>query len=98
MAELLYSARALRDLERLSDFLLDIDTVAEEETTVLIFEALGILAQHPEMGRKLQGGQRKLVISGGRTGHLALYRFLPQRDQVLVLALHHQRESGFQGQ
>jgi plasmid stabilization system protein ParE len=97
MAELVYSAQALHDLERFADFLVETDPQAAVETAQLIFEALEILARHPEMGRKVQGGQRELVISRGRTGYLALYRFLPRFDSVLVLALRHQRESGYQG-
>ena len=97
MAELVYAPQALADLERLSDFLLETDPQAAHDTTILIFEALEILVQHPEMGRKVHFGQRELVISRGRTGYLALYRFLPPIDRILVLALRHQRESGYKG-
>jgi plasmid stabilization system protein ParE len=97
VAELVYSAQALLDLERLSDFLFETDPQAAAQTAGLIFEALEILERHPEIGRKVHGGQRELVISRGRTGYLALYRFLPHIDRVLVLALRHQRESGYQG-
>ena len=89
MTELVYSVHALSDLERLSDFLLETDPQAAKETAVLIFDALEILAQHPEIGRKVRFGQRELVISRGRTGYLALYRFLPHLDRILVLALRH---------
>ena len=85
------------DLERLTDFLLKTDPKAAQATAVLIFEALEILTQHPEIGRKVHFGQRELVISRGRTGYLALYRFLPHIDRIVVLALRHQRESGYQG-
>ena len=95
MAELVYAPQALADLERLSDFLLETDPQAAHDTAILIFEALEILVQHPEMGRKVHLGQRELVISRGRTGYLALYRFLPHIDRILVLALRHQRESGY---
>ena len=95
MAELVYAPQALADLERLSDFLLETDPQAAHDTAMLIFEALEILVQHPEMGRKVHPGQRELVISRGRTGYLALYRFLPHIDRILVLALRHQRESGY---
>ena len=95
MTELVYSAQAVADLERLSDFLLETDPQAASDTATLIFDALEILAQHPEIGRKVRFGQRELVISRGRTGYLALYRFLPQLDRILVLALRHQRESGY---
>jgi plasmid stabilization system protein ParE len=97
MAELVYAPQALADLERLSDFLLETDPQAAHDTALLIFEALEILVQHPEMGRKVHLGQRELVISRGRTGYLALYRFLPLIDRILVLALRHQRESGYKG-
>lgn len=97
MIELVYSEQALVDLERLSDFLLETDPQAAQDTAILIFEALEILARHPEIGRKVHFGQRELVISRGRTGYLALYRFLPHIDRILVLALRHQRESGYKG-
>ena len=97
MIELVYTEQALVDLERLSDFLLETDPPAAHDTAVLIFEALEILAIHPEIGRKVHFGQRELVISRGRTGYLALYRFLPHIDRILILALRHQRESGYRG-
>ena len=97
MTELVYTEQALVDLERLSDFLLETDPQAAQDTVILIFEALEILVQHPEIGRKVHFGQRELVISRRRTGYLALYRFLPHLDSILVLALRHQRESGYKG-
>ena len=95
MTELVFAGRALQDLERLSDFLLDTDPQAAHDTASLIFDALDILLQHPEIGRKVHFGQRELVISRGRTGYLALYRFFPHLDRVLVLALRHQRAAGY---
>lgn len=97
MTELVYTGQALQDLERLSDFLLETDPQAAQDTAVLIFDALEILVQHPEIGHKVHFGQRELVISRGRTGYLALYRFLPHIDRILVLALRHQREAGYKG-
>jgi plasmid stabilization system protein ParE len=95
MAELVYTAQALEDLERLSDFLLETDPQSAQDTATLIFDALQILVQHPEIGRKVPFGQRELVISRGRTGYLALYRFLPRIDRIVVLAVRHQREAGY---
>lgn len=97
MTEQVYTGQALLDLERLSDFLLETDPQAAQDTVVLIFGALEILVMHPEIGRRVHFGQRELVISRGRTGYLALYRFLPHIDRVLVLALRHQRASGYRG-
>ena len=97
MTELVYTAQALIDLERLTNFLLQTDPQAAHDTAVLIFDALESLTQHPEIGRKVHFGQRELMISRGRTGYLALYRFLPHIDRIVVLALRHQRESGYKG-
>ena len=92
MFELIYGEKALRDIERLSDFLLKTDPTEAQATAGLIVEAL---THHPEIGRKVQDGQRELVISRGRTGYLALYRVLPGQQRVLVLAIRHQREAGY---
>ena len=98
MIELVYTEQALVDLERLGDFLMETEPQAAQATAGLIFEALEILVHSPEIGRKVHLGQRELVISRGRTGYLALYRFLPRMQRMLVLALRHQRESGYKGQ
>jgi plasmid stabilization system protein ParE len=96
MNRLRYSSRALADLERLSDLLLASDPVAAADTVGLIFETIEILRHSPEIGRKVSGTTRELVISRGRSGCLALYRFFPATGQVLVLAIRHQREAGYQ--
>lgn len=95
MNEVQYTKRALDDLQRLTDFLLSNDPAAALATIGIIFEALDILAHSPEIGRKVRAGNRELVISRGSSGYLALYRFLPGRQCVLVLAVRHQRESGY---
>ena len=97
MTELVYAEQALTDLERLDDPLWQADPQTAQDTVILIFDALEILVQHPEIGRKVHFGQRELVISRGRTGYLALYRFLPHIDCIVVLALRHQREAGYTG-
>jgi len=95
LARLIYSAQALVDLERLTDFLLANDPVVALKTLELIEEAVGLLARHPLVGRPVEQGLQELVISRGRTGYLALYSLAPEQDAVLILALRHQRESGF---
>jgi plasmid stabilization system protein ParE len=37
------------------------------------------------------------VISFGRTGYIAMYRFLPGSDDVRILAIRHQRELDYPG-
>lgn len=96
MARLNYARRALSDLERLTDFLRATDPVAAEATAGLIAEAVQILRNHPLIGRPAESGFRELVISRGRSGYLALYSFEEAADTVLVLAIRHQREAGYQ--
>lgn len=91
----LLAAEAADDLERLTDFLLESVPEVALDTVDIILDGLGILAVHPLVGRPLANGLRELVISRGRTGYLALYRYDAQADLVLVLAVRHQRESGY---
>lgn len=95
MARLIYSARALDELERVTDFLVDTDPAAAAVTVDLIAEAVAILAHHPLIGRPAEHGLRELVISRGRTGYVALYSFETAQDCVLILAVRHQREAGY---
>lgn len=95
MARVIYAARALADLERLTDFLVQTDPVAALETVGLITEAVHVLENHPLIGRTVEQGFRELVISRGMSGYLALYSYEVEQDIVLVLAVRHQREAGF---
>ena len=95
MARLIYSARALADLERLTDFLVETDPPAAPATIELIEEAVAVLRRHPLIGRPVETELTELVISRGRSGHVALYSFEQVYDAVLILAIRHQREAGY---
>lgn len=95
MARLIYAARALADLDRLTDFLLQAEPVAAPETVSLIAEAVQILENHPLIGRPAENGLRELVISRGRSGYVALYSYEVAQDTVLILSVRHQREAGY---
>ena len=94
MAEVVYTPRALDDLDRLEDFLLVVDEQAARKTIPLILSAIEVLCQHPNIGRQRGNQVRELVISRGSTGYLALYRYDEVRDVARVLAIRHQREAG----
>lgn len=96
MTALLYAQRALDDLERLVVFLLEESPEDAGATYELVESALAMLMRHPLLGRPVEAGFRELVISRGRTGYLALYRYDEACNEVLVLAVRHQREAGFQ--
>jgi plasmid stabilization system protein ParE len=95
LAKLIYSERALFDLERLTEFLLEGDPSAAAGTIGLIEEAVELLKRHPLIGRPVEHDLRELVISRGRTGYVALYSFEQDQEAVLILAIRHQREAGY---
>lgn len=95
MAEVVYSARSLRDIERAFEFLRHENPSAAIDAVTAISSAVDNLKIHPLIGRRVEGELRELVISYGRTGYVALYRFVVGRDEVRILALRHQRELGF---
>ena len=95
MTVLFYSARALSDIDHLFDFLAQHDPSVAAIAAELIVDAIAVLERHPGIGRSVRGNLRELVISHGRAGYVALYRFVRQRNRVEVLAVRHQREAGF---
>jgi plasmid stabilization system protein ParE len=89
VAEVIYTAEAFADVERLER--------AAPGAASLIAGAVSVLAANPCIGRPVERDLRELVISRGRTGHLALYAFDEVRDLTIVLAVRHQREAGYEG-
>jgi len=89
------SNQARWDLARLADFLVDQNPAAARATAALIVDALRILARYPRIGRPAQQPLRELVIQRGQSGYVALYRVDPLERFVEILAIRHQRESGY---
>ena len=97
MAQVVYAQAALDDLERVFEFIAEHDPHAAIAAAESISGAVDALANHPLIGRVVEGDLRELVISYGKTGYVALYRFLPAQDQIRILAIRHQRELDFPG-
>jgi plasmid stabilization system protein ParE len=95
VAQIVYGRRALRDLERLFAFLLEHDEDAAMASARAIRDAVELLGRHPFVGRIRAGELRELVVSFGKTGYVALYRYVAARDEIRVLAIRHQREIDF---
>lgn len=97
MAQVVYSTRCLENLERAFEFLAARDPKSGASAVAAIRAGVEILANHPLIGRATEAGLRELVISYGNTGYIALYWFVPELDEVVVLALRHQRELDYPG-
>jgi plasmid stabilization system protein ParE len=95
MARVEIAARALLDLERLFDFIATVDPDCAREQIASVRRAFELLDEHPLLGRVAEDGRRELVLSRGRYGYIAKYRWLPADEVVLVLAVRHQREAGY---
>jgi len=93
VATLRFTPAALEDLERLAPFLRASDPRATSETIPLILDGLRVLATHPLIGRPAEDDRRELTIFRGRSGYLAQYSFRAHEDEVVILAVRHQRES-----
>ena len=87
------SPGARRDLDRHSNFLIASDATRAAQTTDVIISSFMTLREHPAIGRTVELGLREPVISRGRSGYLALYRFDLSRSLVRILAVRHQREA-----
>ena len=95
MARVEVSERALADLERLFDFIASDNPRRAREQVLSVRRAFELLSDHPLLGRPAEDGRRELVLSRGRYGYVAKYRWLPAADVVLILAVRYQLEAGY---
>ena len=95
MAEVIIARNADADLERLATFLRNEEPAAALAISTLVHGALRVLRTYPSIGRPVDHVLRELVISRGNAGYLVLYEYDARADQVVVLALRHQREVGY---
>ncbi len=84
-------ARRSRTACRLAE---QIPKVARERIIRVSRRAFELLADHPLPGREAEDGRRELALSRGKFGYVAKYRWLPDEDVVLTLAVRHQLEAG----
>ena len=98
MATLEKTQTALADLERLFDFLAAEHPQKAREQILSVRKAFELLSDHPLLGRPVEDGRRELILSRGRYGYIAKYRWFPAEDIVLVLAVRHQLEAGYAGE
>ena len=96
MARLKIAGPAAADLDRLVEFLAGEDLGTALAVKEIIFDALEILERHPLIGRPAEHDMRELVISRGKSGYVALYQYVEGEEVVIVLAIRHQREAGFE--
>lgn len=95
MPQLRISPRAQFDLMRLYQFLANKSQAIGSQAIDAIEAALIPLTHMPKIGRPVEGTIRELIIDFGSSGYIALYDFDEVIDEILVLAVRHQREKDY---
>ena len=91
-----YTPNSSNDILRLVLFAYELEPDYGEQVSDTIEDGIKILNRHPKIGRLvLNTNHRELVISYGKSGYIALYRYDELRNIVTVLAVRHQRELEF---
>ncbi|MBD3895593.1 type II toxin-antitoxin system RelE/ParE family toxin [Halomonas sp. ML-15] len=96
MPQVIFTPAAVRDLERLREFLRPKNPAAAERAAKAIIQGVHELGKFPHIGRPTDGlseEYRDWLIDFGESGYIARYRF--DGDTVVVLAIRHQKEAGF---
>lgn len=104
MPQVEFAPAALRDLEKLREFLRPKNPAATKRAAAVITKAVKVLGQHPQIGRPVEEADldmddpeghtyRELPIGFGDSGYVMLYRH--DGELVTVLALRHQKEVSF---
>ena len=96
MPQVRFAPPAIRDLERLREFLRPMSPIAAKKAGEVIVKAVQVLGLQPQLGRPIEDMPeefRKWVIDFGDSGYVARYRI--DSDAVTLLAVRHQKEVGF---
>lgn len=91
-----YTETFYKDLERLYDFLVLKDTLAERAFQA-VHKAMELLEDFPFSGRKVFEDDallRELVVPFGSAGYVILFKIVDDRT-VTILAVRHQREDDY---
>jgi plasmid stabilization system protein ParE len=98
MAQVVVSAKAAIRIAEIREFYDEKDPEVAARAMTAILTAFRPLEKFGAMGRPaIENPQlRELVIPFGNTGFMALYRLDRERDRVVILAIRHQREAGYE--
>ena len=96
MPQVIYANSAIRDLQRVKEFLQSKNPSATRRATQTIINAIKTLRQQPQIGRSIENIPdefREWLINFGNGGYVIRYKF--DGNDVTILAVRHQREVGY---
>jgi plasmid stabilization system protein ParE len=97
MPQVRVAPAALRDLERLRDFLRPKTPAAAKRAAAAILKSVRVLGDQPHLGGAVEDmpeGFREWLIEYGDSGYVVRYRH-DEGEFVTLLAIRHQKEVGF---
>jgi len=97
MSQVKFAPAAIRDLQRVRDFLRPKSADAALRAGDVIRQGVKVLSAHPRLGRMIDDLPeefREWPIDFGDSGYVVRYRL--SDDAVTILAIRHQKEAGFQ--
>ena len=99
MAQVVITRKAAQQIAVFREFYNDKDPAIGERAVATILAAFEIMKKHPAIGRPAISNPslRERVIAFGNSGCVALYRIDQARKRIVILAIRHQRESGYEG-
>lgn len=98
MPQVIFAPAAIRDLQRLREFLRPKSADAAHRAGEAIWQGVKTLGAHPRFGRlvdDLPEEFREWLIDFGASGYVARYRI--DDDVVTILVIRQQKEAGFLG-
>ena len=96
MPRLIWSPQALGDVQRLYRFLALKNPAAARRAVQAIRETVQVVSQHPAVGRpvdEMENEYREWLVDFGDSGYVLFYRV--DANNTVVLAVRHQRETGY---
>jgi plasmid stabilization system protein ParE len=96
MPQVIFAPSAIRDLQRLREFLRPKNPLAARRAGESIVKAVQVLGLQPQRGRPVEDipvEYREWLIDFGDSGYVARYRY--DGASVVILALRHQKEVGY---
>ncbi len=96
MPQVILTERAIRNLERMQEFLVEENPVSAKRAGQAIIKNIRLLKSKPQIGRQVEGMLpefRELIIKFGDSGYIALYHY--EDDVVTILTIRHQKEAGY---
>lgn len=96
MPRIIFAPAAIRDLQRLRDFLTPGNADAARRAGEAIRQGVRVLGTYPRAGRLVEDlpeQYREWPIAFGDSGYVARYRV--DGDVVVILAIRHQKEAGY---